>query len=409
MRRVVCTTLSLWIMGTGIALAAEPIPTTPVAFRTQQLSDQFLCEGASAGDLNRDGHTDVVSGPYWYEGPNFEKRHEYYPVITYDPLKYSKHFFTYVDDVNGDSWNDVVVIGFPGEETWWFQNPAKADAPGHWPRHVIMKQTDNESPTYEDITGDGKREVVCSVGGVFGYASPAPGSDPTKPWAWHPISEKITGAKFTHGMGVGDVNGDGRMDLLHKGGWLEQPASLDGDPVWKHHEVTFSPRGGAQMYAYDIDGDGDNDVITSLQAHGYGLNWYEQKRDGGKVTWDSHMILGNTAEDNPYGVVFAQLHAIDLADIDGDGLKDIVTGKRWWAHGPKGDAEPSAPAVIYWFRLTREGGKVTFVPHLIDDNSGVGTQIVVTEINGDKLPDIVMGNKKGTFIHIQERKQISAR
>jgi hypothetical protein len=160
------------------------------------------------------------------------------------------------------------------------------------------------------------------------------------------------------------------------------------------------------MWVYDVNGDGKNDVITSLQAHGYGLAWFEQKADG---SFERHLIMGDKPEQNPYGVKFSQLHAVDLVDIDGDGLKDIVTGKRYWAHGAAGDQEPGAPAVVYWFQLTRKAGPdgaktAEFVPHLIDDDSGVGTQVMAGDVNGDKRPDIVVGNKKGTFVLLQQGK-----
>ena len=91
-----------------------------------------------------------------------------------------------------------------------------------------------------------------------------------------------------------------------------------------------------------------------------------------------------------------------LADINGDGLPDFVTGKRWWAHGPKGDVDPDEPAVVYWFELTRKDGKPVWIPHQIDDDSGVGTQFEVADINGDGLLDIVISNKKGAHLFIQE-------
>jgi hypothetical protein len=217
--------------------------------------------------------------------------------------------------------------------------------------------------------------------------------------------------KYNHGLGVGDVNGDGRPDLIEKDGWWEQPAALAGDPVWPHHPAVFCPPdpgvpvGSAQMFAYDVNGDGRNDIITSLAAHGYGLAWYEQIREGDRIAFKPHVFMNKTPAENNYGVVFSQIHALDLVDMDGDGLRDLVTGKRFWAHGPAGDPEPNAPAVLYWFRLTRgSGGSVDWVPHRIDDNSGVGTQVVATDVNGDRRPDVIVGNKKGTFVFLQERR-----
>jgi len=391
-------------------------------FEKKQLSNEFWSEGAHFGDFNKDGNNDIVSGPYWWEGPDFAKKHQYYQLDQtfkkknddgteetckgYDPLGYSKNFFAFTGDLNKDGWTDIVILGFPGEESWWFENPKSKNGEGEWKRHVALDVTDNESPTFADLTGDGKPEIVCSSKGAYGYSSPD-SNDPTKPWKWHNISPNNNYHKFTHGMGIGDVNGDGRMDLLEKDGWWEQPASLDGDPTWKQHKFQFSKAGGSQMYAYDVDGDGDNDVITSLEAHGYGLAWYEQVKEGSEIGFTQHVIMGREPGDNKYGVKFSQLHAVDLIDMDNDGLKDIVTGKRWWAHGPKGDAEPNAAAVSYWFKLTRQGKDVEFVPHQIDDDSGIGTQVVAGNVNKDKYPDLVVGNKKGTFVLLHKAEKVS--
>ena len=147
---------------------AAPRQYTLHSFKKTQLSDQFFCEGANFGDFNHDGVMDIVSGPYWYAGPKFTERHEYYQAEPFDIDGYSENFFAFTHDVNGDDWTDIVIIGFPGEETWWFDNPQ--GKPGHWERHVIMPVTDNESPTFTDVTGDGRPELVCSTGGQFGYA-----------------------------------------------------------------------------------------------------------------------------------------------------------------------------------------------------------------------------------------------
>ena len=390
----------------ALTLAAPVFAGTGVAsYRKFQLSDQFLSEGAAFGDFNKDGKMDVVSGPYWYAGPDFKQRHELYPASVYDPLKYSENFFAFTHDFNGDTWPDILVLGFPGVDASWYENPGEKG--GAWRRHVVYLPVDNESPTFADLLGKGQPALLCTSAGRIGYVTWEP-KDPTRPWTFHPISPPGPWVRFTHGLGFGDVNGDGRNDILEKDGWWEQPASLAGDPVWKQHKFAFGigPKGGAQMHVYDVNGDGRGDVITSLDAHGWGLSWFEQTRgEDGAISFKQHAILSPKGEEKIGGVQFSQLHAVGLADFDGDGLLDIVTGKRWWAHGPKGDADPGGTPVLYAFLLRRgANGTAKFEPHQIDDASGIGTQVVAEDANGDGRPDIVIGNKRGTFVFISEKK-----
>ena len=115
------------------------------------------------------------------------------------------------------------------------------------------------------------------------------------------------------------------------------------------------------------------------------------------------MILPPEPDLSSSDLRISQLHAFDLADMDGDGLLDVLTGKRYWAHGPTGDKEPNAPAVVYWFQLQRKAHRsVSFVPHRIDNDSGVGTQVAAVDLNADKVPDVVVGNKKGTFVFLSQ-------
>jgi hypothetical protein len=396
------------------------------SFKKIQATDQFWSEGADLGDFNKDGHMDVVAGPFWYEGPGFTNRHEIWPATASFKRKktdgseevvpgfegalgvkntYSECFLTYVYDFNQDGWPDVIVYGFPGAECAWYENPKGAE--GHWQKHVILDVLDNESPGFVDVTGDGKPEILCCSKGYIGYAE-ADWKNPAAPWKFHAVSPKGEYQRFTHGIGTGDINGDGRIDILEKDGWWEQPKSLENDPVWTKHPFHFADA-GAQILVYDVNGDGLNDVITSINAHGYGLSWYEQFRVNGVIGFREHVILNKDATPNAFGVAFSQLHSLALIDMDGDGLKDIVTGKRFWAHGKNGpDPDSNGAAVLYWFKLVRPAkGQAMFVPYQIDNDSGVGTEVTVGYVSDKKYPDVVVGNKKGVFIFEHQVKAVT--
>jgi HEAT repeat protein len=371
------------------------------AFKKLRLSGEFYAEGAYYGDFNRDGKMDVVAGPFWFEGPDFQKRHEYRPAKTFDPKGYSDNFLTFTGDFNGDGWTDILCVTFPGKEAFWYENPAGKDAP--WKQHVAYPNVGNESPVWGDINGDGRPELIFCNDGYLGYATPNP-SKPDEPWVFHAVSKQDKRYfRFTHGIGFGDINGDGRADAVEAAGWWEQPAKETPGQPWTFHPQQFA-QAGAQMLVTDVDGDGLADIITAWHCHHYGLVWWKQIKDArGAITWRQNVILPPTPDLNSSAFRVSQMHALDLVDMNGDGLKDILTGKRFWAHGPTGDKEPDAPAVVFWLELRRDGkGGATFVPHLIDEDSGVGTQVAATDLNGDGHPDVIVGNKKGIFIHLSQ-------
>lgn len=393
MRRV-----TLMVALLTLAMACQAAPPEP-KFKKVQLSDKFYCEGAYSGDFNKDGKLDVVSGPFWYEGPAFEKKHMIWEVWDYKPVEfnYSENFLTYTGDFNGDGWLDILRIRFPGKDAYWYENPKGKDKP--WDFHLAARNVGNESPVWGDINGDGRPDLIYNINGAMGYAT----WDPAKPndtWTFHAVTTREKRyMMFTHGIGYGDINGDGRTDLVEAVGWWEQPAKPENGKPWIFHKQKFADA-GAQMLVYDVDGDGLNDVITAWHCHKYGLVWQKQVRgEGGQITWQQNVIIPI----EPDSKSITQLHAFDLVDMNNDGLKDFVTGKRFMAHPPKTDPGWDAPAVLYWFELRRDkqkGGQ--FIPHMIDDNSGVGTQVATADLNGDSYPDVIVGNKKGTFLFLSQ-------
>jgi hypothetical protein len=386
-----------------VAIAGDD--TGPISWKKTVIEDKFRSEGVAIADVNKDGKNDVLIGDSWYEAPAWTKHEIRKPGDYGDGLRsYSACMTCWTDDVNGDGWPDQIVVGFPGNPALWYENPK--GAAGFWPEHQVWHSACNETPLYTDLFGDGHRVLVMGWQpkgkdneGQMAWFSP--GSDPSQPWEMHAVSESSPPGKpvpgtfrFAHGLGVGDLNGDGRSDVICTGGWWEQPQDAKKtNQSWPFHPAKLGDA-VADMIAYDVNQDGKADVIAS-SAHQFGIWWFEQgePKDGSPV-FTKHDLFPK---------LVSETHALIAVDIDGDGLKDLVTGKRFWSHG-KNEPGSDQPARLYWFRAQRasEGG-ISFTPREIDDQSGIGTQFVVADFNGDGLLDIVTANKKGVFLVEQVR------
>jgi hypothetical protein len=398
-------------------VSAQPqLEKGPLAWKKTVVDKVFRSEGVATADVNRDGKTDILVGDFWYEAPGWTmhpiRRNQdfndaarakgYYG----DGLKtYSECMCCWADDINRDGWPDQISIGFPGKPAYWYENPRGEGGP--WKEHVIWPSACNETPIYTDVFGSGQRVLVMGwqPSGQERQGQMAwftPGADPTKRWEMHSISvpsapgKEVPGTfRFSHGLGVSDVNGDGRKDVICTGGWWEQPA--DGARAagpWAFHPAPLG-EACADMHTHDMDGDGQNDVI-STSAHKFGI-WWHQQRPGanGSPTFLRHDL---------YPKLVSETHAVHFVDLDGDGHKDLVTGKRWWSHGRQ---EPGHdwPAVLLWFKgQKRADGMTKFTPYQIDDDSGIGTQFEVVDFDRDGLLDIVTSSKNGVYVHTQVKK-----
>ena len=372
--------LSIFCLIVTITIAQVP------TFKKTILTRNFNSEGVAVAGLNKDGKTDIIAGYYWFEAPNWT-RHEMAPSRTFDPRKeYCESFLNHAMDVNLDGWEDVIIVDYPGKPAFWFENPK--NKPGQWKKHIMADSMGiaNESPGFIDIDGDGRLDILCGdmkKKQIVWLQAPTKKGETA--WKRHNLSqENVNGTeRFSHGIGFGDINMDGIKDVVIKEGWFEgKKDQSSGD--WTFHTANLGDA-CSHMQVLDMNGDGKNDVLTA-SAHKLGVWWYEQISENGQINFKMHEISQTTA----------QTHSSIMADINGDGRKDYITGKRFLAHNGN-DAGDGDPPILMWFEFNQKKAPY-YTEHIIDTDSGAGLNIAVKDMNKDKKLDIIIANKNGVFL-----------
>jgi hypothetical protein len=355
-------------------------------------------ESATVADLDRDGHPDIIYGPYWFAGPDFVPR-------AFRPNHTSKEYLRansdHVYDVDRDGWPDVIAGGWMEDGIYWYRNPGKSAAEQGkpwemhqpWPAHLLARTRGHmEMFALHDFDGDGVPEL---------YSANFKKKEPLEVWRFtkgadgEPALEAVVlGAEGGgHGFAFGDVNGDGREDVLTEIGWYERPATDPLAQPWKLHEETALPHPSCPFVVKDLNGDGRLDIIFG-RGHNVGLYWWEQKAPeaDGTTVWAKHVIDES----------WSQAHALSLVDLDGDGVEELVAGKCIWAHNG-GDPGAADPPAIYYYSWDRARAK--FTRHTIaapGEGIALGRQYGVVDLNGDGRPDLTAPSKLGLWIFLNQ-------
>lgn len=336
--------------------------------------DSGASETCAFADINGDGKLDIVSGEFWYEAPKWTP-HKFRQLSFQN--NYINNFSDLPLDVNGDGRVDIIsALGFENRLVW-MENPGRGG--GAWKEHEIDKGYFVEWAFLVDLQNNGQaRDLLPNFLGD------------NAPTVWYELKNGgfirhiVSTKSHGHGIGVGDINGDGRNDIITPEGWFEAPPDPRGGD-WKFH-ADFNLGATSFLHVLDVNGDGRNDIITSM-AHDYGIFWLEQAA-GGK--WIKHMI-----DDS-----WSQAHSMALVDVNGDGQKDLLTGKRYMAHNGHDPGERE-PLGIYWYEYRKdEKGEIVWVKHVIDYSSrtGAGIEIATADYDGDGALDFAVGGKSGLYL-----------
>jgi HEAT repeat protein len=366
--------------------APEESPKLGEGFRLHVINADSRFEAAGVADINNDGKLDIFCGGFWYEAPSWKKH--FVRKVT-EEGDYYYDFANLPMDIDGDGWIDIADAAWHNKKVFWLRNPGKSalhqsgtGSGGQFEVIDIDTPGNIETAIAVDINGDGQLDVLPNIMGQAAWYEF--NRDKAAPYGVKWTKHQLPKQAAAHGIGAGDVNGDGRCDIIAPAGWLEQTTNTSEPWVW-HAEFNLGPT-SIPILVHDVDADGDADIIWGM-GHNYGIYWLEQDNTDGNRSWKKHLI-----DDS-----WSQPHFLLLADLDNDGVDELVTGKRFHAHNGH-DPGGNEPKCVYYYKFDRNERK--WHRHLIHEGGDVGFGIntAACDIDADGDIDIVAPGKSGLFL-----------
>jgi len=355
-------------------------PTSPsrVKFHKRTINEASDFEAANAADMNGNGRLDIVCGDTWYEAPNWTP-HKFREIGVWgrgpDSSGYRADFADLPMDVNDDGKIDIVSNDYASGEIFWHENAG--DSAALWQKHLIAKPGSAETTVFAPILGKNSLCVLPNCGGkIVWYELRKAGKEPD--WVEHVVGTQGAG----HGLGFGDVNGDGKIDLITPSGWWEQVDAAHDKWIW-HGDWNCNPGDlGISTPTYDFDGDGRNEIVFG-SGHHYGLYSLVPVAPG---KWEQRTI------DNTW----SQAHALILANLERRGQPVVVTGKRYLAHDHDEGAQD--PQCVFYYRYDRKAR--SWMKHVIDEGTrtGTGLQLTAVDLRRTGRLDLICPGKSGLYL-----------